>query len=241
MRGAASLLHGVSNLTAISTHAPHARRGLMDSFFIGVRSVISTHAPHARRGETSFEVMTGSAEISTHAPHARRGDRQDQLRKAAEKISTHAPHARRGAIFFQPVPILADFYSRASCEARQKQPLSHSPRHTISTHAPHARRGFQRLSIMYKGRRFLLTRLMRGAAITTQQFTVNPRISTHAPHARRGADRKGYLFRQWRFLLTRLMRGAAIRRWCRSYDLDFYSRASCEARLNQILCFLLNM
>ena len=57
--------------------------------------------------------------------------------------------------------------------------------------------------------RFLLTRLMRGAADLGAVAEPTITISTHAPHARRGE----YLQRQ------------AAR-----YD-NFYSRASCEARL----------
>ena len=55
---------------------------------------------------------------------------------------------------------------------------------------------------------FLLTRLMRGAALEYGQLTYSMMISTHAPHARRGAGVNtsscGYI--------------------------NFYSRASCEAR-----------
>ena len=60
-------------------------------------------------------------------------------------------------------------------------------------------------------------------------------ISTHAPHARRDLSNSVIPSLSPRFLLTRLMRGAT-----NSYDLtphcapNFYSRASCEARLTQM-------
>ena len=117
MRGAARQDQLRKAAEKISTHAPHARRGKIHGFN-GVPAVISTHAPHARRGTM---MRAGSLSLT---------------------ISTHAPHARRGRIFFQPVPILADFYSRASCEARLFM-----------------------LIYNYKNERFLLTRLMRGAAL----------------------------------------------------------------------------
>ena len=57
------------------------------------------------------------------------------------EISTHAPHARRGPRFFGNFLQRVDFYSRASCEARQAQ-----------------------IAAQLTGIVFLLTRLMRGAA-----------------------------------------------------------------------------
>ena len=56
---------------------------------------------------------------------------------------------------------------------------------------------------------FLLTRLMRGAAEPVQDGFAAIDISTHAPHARRGV------------VLTVAQKSPP----------DFYSRASCEARL----------
>ena len=57
------------------------------------------------------------------------------------RISTHAPHARRGPLLCISSGFLHHFYSRASCEARRG-------------HDRHRR----------SHGRFLLTRLMRGAA-----------------------------------------------------------------------------
>ena len=102
------------------------------------------------------------------------------------KISTHAPHARRDNSMVEKMAAEINFYSRASCEARQER--------TMNT---------------VVNVRFLLTRLMRGATplagIIEQEFT----ISTHAPHARRDNIIKNPMYRV----------------------IDFYSRASCEARL----------
>ena len=79
----------------------------------------------------------------------------------------------------------------------------------ISTHAPHARRGVFFYPISGQRRQFLLTRLMRGAANLIILITKFHFISTHAPHARRGiADYMGV-----------------------PVGVNFYSRASCEARL----------
>ena len=167
---------------------------------------ISTHAPHARRGKKRFSICSGDR-ISTHAPHARRGT-ADMLRRAR-----------------QP-----DFYSRASCEARHFGVALFASLKTISTHAPHARRGFDQISLepaekflltrLMRGAarstrdgkpiiRFLLTRLMRGAAYCLIYFPPNITISTHAPHARRGFVRLLFSTQAAAFLLTRLMRGAA--------------------------------
>ena len=103
----------------ISTHAPHARRGvyllfgavIMSNFYSRAscearrptvlfhRSVgkISTHAPHARRG-VYFILDIVHNGISTHAPHARRGDNSGCKVDVGIFISTHAPHARRGGV-----------------------------------------------------------------------------------------------------------------------------------------------
>ena len=102
--------------------------------------------------------------ISTHAPHARRGADRDYYFKIGG-ISTHAPHARRGfgAIYiFKPHKY---FYSRASCEAR---------------------RYILKLGTIIA--KFLLTRLMRGAASQLPSLSADWIISTHAPHARRGSS-----------------------------------------------------
>ena len=52
MRGAAFFQFPVNTPVMISTHAPHARRGVTDVFLSKILFTISTHAPHARRGPT---------------------------------------------------------------------------------------------------------------------------------------------------------------------------------------------
>ena len=87
----------------------------------------------------------------------------------------------------------------------------------ISTHAPHARRDSAMRNIG-KIRQFLLTRLMRGATMRkVTKARLTRYISTHAPHARRDYSSYGHGY-------------------C---HLDFYSRASCEARLMVCLVFLM--
>ena len=116
MRGAACYKTVGTDWLSISTHAPHARRG-KDGWRIGFseqhfysRASCEARRPKSRNGSKQYQ-------ISTHAPHARRGPifkkpRYDDL------ISTHAPHARRGAAGYDYDAVQADFYSRASCEAR---------------------------------------------------------------------------------------------------------------------------
>ena len=56
--------------------------------------------------------------ISTHAPRVRR---DEQTAEGAERtaISTHAPRVRRDVDHVAEEIRRMDFYSRASCEARQ--------------------------------------------------------------------------------------------------------------------------
>ena len=108
-------------------------------------------------------------------------------------------------------------------------------------------------SLHYINLKFLLTRLMRGAAFHFITLSYFSNISTHAPHARRGVSLVCFSFDIISFLLTRLMRGAAFARQSSpAFDsisthapharrgrighrlitawVHFYSRASCEAR-----------
>ncbi len=145
-------------------------------------------------------------------------------------ISTHAPLARRDLAELQQRVIDADFYSRASCEAR------HNVTSDIGTRLP-----------------FLLTRLLRGATglpkckrscsryfysrascearpLYSVQHKRRTAISTHAPLARRDGD-----FSQMPTTLaisthTPLARRDADEQRQVRCTLDFYSHASCEAR-----------
>ena len=154
-------------------------------------------------------------------------------------ISTHAPHARRGVSFSTFCKLPCDFYSRASCEARLAQAAQNKANQNISTHAPHARRGgyVHRKCIEYP--KFLLTRLMRGAAILQLFQLQRVMISTHAPHARRGVMSVG---------TTEFLDNFYSRASCEArlyvpsrlnVALNFYSRASCEARPRSFLLCLL--
>ena len=170
----------------------------------------------------------------------------------------------------------AYFYSHASCEARPLRHLIQFVNKRISTHTPLARRDArQDLSVVYSSdfyshascearpsacrvksfpRKFLLTRLLRGATHTVADACDTAHISTHTPLARR--DRKhfdhsvvkfisthtplarrdgsvsAWLHTLIKFLLTRLLRGATIIAWAPGTEpTNFYSHASCEARL----------
>ena len=80
---------------------------------------ISTHTPHAGRDklERFFHVVV---DISTHTPLARR-DMYTLSLYRERTISTHTPLARRDLYDPSRAIIMANFYSHASCEARQGQ------------------------------------------------------------------------------------------------------------------------
>ena len=144
--------------------------------------------------------------------------RPDSPHKSEHIISTHAPHARRGGKNEKRLEDMGNFYSRASCEARRdycRRPGQY--RNFYSRASCEARQGGSRDG---KARnKFLLTRLMRGAANTVRPLINDLTISTHAPHARRGR-----IFFQPIPVLADFY----------SRSLNFYSRASCEARLASI-------
>ena len=84
---------------------------------------------------------------------------------------------------------------------------------------------------------FLLTRLLRGATGPRQSGKTTMLISTHAPLARRD-EAQILALATAIFLLTRLLRGATNATFCSLWThIDFYSRASREARhgWNQLL------
>ena len=62
---------------------------------------------------------------------------------------------------------------------------------------------------------FLLTRLMRGATVISDSDEFGNKISTHAPHARRDNS-----------MVEKM-----------AAEINFYSRASCEARLIRRECY----
>ena len=149
------------------------------------------------------------------------------------KISTHTPLARRDLFFCFIYFIFHNFYSHASCEARL--PLR---------------------SCSLPARSFLLTRLLRGATFTCSTYPSDrPFLLTRllrgatSPTKRNGMPTS--------FLLTRLLRGATtgtygtiMKMWISThtplarrddykefyewFGIDFYSHASCEARLKRL-------
>ena len=78
-------------------------------------------------------------EISTHTPLARR-DLGLYCVGTFDLISTHTPLARRDQNTMADAASLNDFYSHASCEARQKIIEPPAGEDYISTHTPLARR-----------------------------------------------------------------------------------------------------
>ena len=123
------------------------------------------------------------------------------------------------------------FYSHAPCGARHDYVDTDGVINQISTHTPLARR--DGIGAIYLGRtgyfyshascearplptngrlqthRFLLTRLLRGATATAPSEISGINISTHTPHAGRDPDNQ----------------------MATTWQPDFYSHASCEARL----------
>ena len=114
----------------------------------------------------------------------------------------------------------------------------------ISTHAPLARRDCRHIRIHLHSLYFYSRASCeaRHTALISMIIAGNA-ISTHAPLARRdiGFALKCVLFQK--FLLTRLLRGATYPHESTPAIIsDFYSRASCEARLNfSWIVFLLKL
>ena len=193
------------NLIGISTHAPHARRGLRGGVLRNrPKRFLLTRLMRGAAGEQTSGKQTSG--ISTHAPHARRG-LFPRLKATPGPISTHAPHARRGSGSSGFSCKSTNFYSRASCEARHFCDWD-----------------------IFRPKRFLLTRLMRGAARAGCRPAAIKTISTHAPHARRGKHHPTTDKRTDNFY----SRASCEARQEKVFDMlrgqNFYSRASCEAR-----------
>ena len=234
-----------TKIFSISTHAPHARRGYLGpSIFFPRHLFLLTRLMRGaariagcfRRISLKFlltRLMRGAA---CHIPvyvlcHSlflltrlmRGAASAGSINNRKNRISTHAPHARRGAPVFQCFVCqfnfysrascearqgadlleadLWDFYSRASCEARLRLKTNHSSI-MISTHAPHARRG--------RGAN------LRGANL--QDF-----YSRASCEARHRNSCRSPMFPS--FLLTRLMRGAAASRFIPDTGLEISTHA----------------
>ena len=127
---------------------------------------------------------------------------------------------------------LGTFYSRASCEARQ--PWRSKRRHLPTFLLTRLMRGAtERRSWRYSLYWFLLTRLMRGATFVPYRLVWEHWISTHAPHARRDGRHLPY----WSMaaISTHAPHARRDTSTGRIAEIikNFYSRASCEARLNE--------
>ena len=189
----------------ISTHAPHARRGEM---LRGQKAICFNFYSRASCEARLSPAKTAAAAVGFLLTRLMRGAAPpDMTTTQCRPISTHAPHARRGYNGVTVARFTNDFYSRASCEARQsRQELA------------------RRMGI------FLLTRLMRGAA--NAQGPKSHMLQFLLTRLMRGAADDNMSFANLdRFLLTRPMRGAA--NWTTGdghHHKYFYSRAPCEAR-----------
>ena len=230
------------------------RGATVPSFLLCSQLFISTHAPLARRDRTFFSFMFSTIHFYSRASCEARLHKKSRSAKVLPHFYSRAScearlmvvrpagvlpvnfysrascEARRKVLCTICVParflltrllrgatnteeqrdsITTDFYSRASCEARPAQFLRSLNRQQnfYSRASCEARRIFR--TFVNHNRKFLLTRLLRGATKmeTDQKFL-------------------------YQFLLTRLLRGATpilqIWNFCK---LNFYSRASCEARL----------
>ena len=138
MRGAAMLASKNQTYSYISTHAPHARRGLQKGVS-GHSYIISTHAPHARRGEL-IDRRRSSFLISTHAPHARRGCTRPKAFKAL--LIFLLTRLMRGAAMNGVAGVcIRTFLLTRLMRGAAYYRYRYLNQNQISTHAPHARRG----------------------------------------------------------------------------------------------------
>ena len=206
MQGAA--LSGLASSISdrISTHAPHARRGFYAStlFIWGSIFLLTRLMQGAARHFRGIKAITG---ISTHAPHARRGVCDDlgecrninfysrasckARRTGGEYRSRRSKHFySRASCKARPSRIVSRnylfyFYSRASCKARRyKNEREVNFMNFYSRASCKAR--LLLFTVLVFMIRFLLTRLMQGAARSVFHYKLASIISTHAPHARRG-------------------------------------------------------
>ena len=190
---------------------------------------ISTHAPHTRRDIFTPQCVPRCRDFYSRASYEARPARNwrrhqflqfllTRLIRGATKnsllpgwtsrISTHAPHTRRDDFKAHDSLEDANFYSRASYEAR----LGIRPClgiAAISTHAPHTRRDSCVASWWAGSCKFLLTRLIRGA---TDLSDIRIRFPKDLYSRASYEARPTYWRHKSRFIY------------------DFYSRASYEAR-----------
>ena len=148
-------------------------------------------------------------DISTHAPLARCDWLQILLfRRQLPFLLTHLLRgATRGQLADRPPRL--NFYSRTSCEVRQRPAFQRMIATAISTHAPLARCDVHTAETIRAARaRFLLTHLLRGATPSMAGYARHATISTHVPLARCDSSAQLICFSEPTFLLTHLLRGA---------------------------------
>ena len=117
------LMRGVTEISAvivvhcgISTHTPHARRDLKETWITPPDEPISTHTPHARRDMKGLSDYN-NIPISTHTPHARRDDTiQPQPNTVFLFLLTRLMRGVTSSSNSSSKPVIY-FYSHASCEA----------------------------------------------------------------------------------------------------------------------------
>ena len=236
LRGATDDGYKRSNHLGISTHTPLARRDLSSCFrsaaletFLLTRllrgatpapvhqlSLVSNFYSHAScEARRIIPTNIRHCRISTHTPLARRDDSFVNWMHDYG-ISTHTPLARRDDNAYRHGRPFHNFYSHASCEARQC--IARKNFFVIKFLLTRLLRGAtRRVRLCNITNLFLLTRLLRGATTTTKPY-----------------------FQIFSFLLTRPMRGATDAVTTQHLkEADFYSHAPCGARHTLLLPFLL--
>ena len=149
-------------------------------YFIGWD--ISTHTPLARRDD-SIKAANNSRNISTHTPLARRDLISFCLFIGQDDFYSHASYEARHGVKDRRAEV-ADFYSHASYEARRRPGRPVQRQIHFYSHASYEARLIPDFSVRAE-RKFLLTRLLRGATIWDIKRCPKTLISTHTPLARR--------------------------------------------------------
>ena len=228
LRGATRRPEHLPTMWLISTHAPLARRDIVEAKFTSLSSrfLLTRLSRGATWMDEFYSIRLG---ISTHVPLARRDDDGEVRRVLTDDISTHAPLARRDfidqSIDFHDDGFLLTRLSRGATafSGRLKKILF------ISTHAPLARRdsNVEHFTIVcYISTHAPLAR--RDADQTTSPFL--EMISTHAPLARRDLKSCQYCGRIHISTHAPLARRDSIFFFTIRCIKNFYSRASREAR-----------
>ena len=125
-----------------------------------------------------------------------------------------------------------NFYSRASCEARRARQSAALAAEIISTHAPRVRRDFPvRFKVSVTSISTHAPRVRRDSKLK-KTLSVGT-ISTHAPRVRRDKISKRYICCDDISTHAPRVRRDELESGRFRNGNDFYSRASCEARLKR--------